>query len=112
MSVPSTLPPLPQVSVEHIVIDQDGVARLAGRRTKVVEIAMDKLAFAWDAEQIQAQYPHLRLAEIHAALAYYYDHQEDFDRQIAERRRKVAAIRVTTENQSLVETVRQRSAKP
>ncbi|MDX1946386.1 MAG: hypothetical protein SFU86_13375 [Pirellulaceae bacterium] len=28
-------------------------------------------------------YPHLSLAQIHAALAYYYDHQQEIDQQIA-----------------------------
>jgi len=28
-------------------------------------------------------YPHLSLAQIHAALAHYHDHQEAFDQQIA-----------------------------
>ena len=45
---------------------------------------MDKVSNGWDAETIHTQYPYLSLAEIHAALAYYYDHQEELDRQIAE----------------------------
>ena len=28
------------------------------------------------------QYPHLSLAQIHAALAYYYDHQAEIDAQM------------------------------
>jgi hypothetical protein len=28
------------------------------------------------------QHPHLSLAQIHAALAYYFDHQTEFDQQI------------------------------
>ena len=28
------------------------------------------------------QHPDLSLAQIHAALAYYFDHQDEFDRQI------------------------------
>ena len=27
-------------------------------------------------------YPHLTLADVHAAMTYYYDHQEDIDRDI------------------------------
>lgn len=111
MSATSTPSPLPTVSVEHIVIDEAGFARLAGRRTKVAQIAMDKMAFGWDAEQIQKQYPHLGLAEIHAALAYYYDHQGEIDRQIQEGKAKAEAIRSQTENRSLVDKVRERAAQ-
>ena len=32
------------VSVEHIVLDEKGIARIAAKRTKVIQIVMDKLA--------------------------------------------------------------------
>ena len=32
-----------------------------------------------DPEEMCCQYPHLSLAQVHAALAYYYDHQEQMD---------------------------------
>ncbi len=35
------------------------------------------------AEEIHFQHPHLSLAQIHAALSFYYDHQRQFDAQIA-----------------------------
>jgi uncharacterized protein (DUF433 family) len=111
MNTPAASSSVPPVSVEHIAIDETGVARLAGRRTKVAQIAMDKIAFGWDAEQIQRQYPHLGLSEIHAALAYYYDHQAEIDRQIAESKKRAEGIRSQTENRSLVDKVRERAAK-
>jgi uncharacterized protein (DUF433 family) len=105
--------PLPQVSVEHIVIGDDGIARLAGRRTKVAQIAIDKIAFGWDADQIQIQYPHLKLAEIHAALAYYYDHQSEIDEQIKRGEEWADAMRLQMEpqNREIIERLRTR-AKP
>jgi uncharacterized protein (DUF433 family) len=51
-------------------------------RVRVSQIAMDHLARAWPAEEIARQYPHLALAEIHSALAYYFDHQEEIDHEI------------------------------
>jgi len=69
--------------IGHIDVDENGVARIVGRRTKVLQIAMDKMAHGWSAEEIQAEYPHLTLAQIHAALAYYYDNQVEIDEQIA-----------------------------
>jgi uncharacterized protein (DUF433 family) len=56
-------------SIEHIELDNSGTARIVGQRTKVVQIVMDKMANGWSPEEIQGQYPHLSLAQIHAALA-------------------------------------------
>lgn len=70
------------VAIEHIDVDESGVARIAGKRTKVIQIVMDKMANGWGPEEIHGQYPHLSLAEIHAAFAYYYDHQAKVDGQI------------------------------
>ncbi len=51
-------------------------------RVRVAQIAMDHLGRAWSSEEIARQYPHLSLSEIHSALAYYFDHQEQIDREI------------------------------
>jgi uncharacterized protein (DUF433 family) len=69
-----------QVSVEHIEINQAGEAKLVGSRIKVKHLAAVKQTHGYSAEQIQQEvYPHLNLAQIHAALAYYYDHQREID---------------------------------
>jgi uncharacterized protein (DUF433 family) len=68
--------------IEHIHLDERGVARIAGTRTKVIHIVMDKLAHSWSPEEIHAQHPHLTLADIHAAFAYYYDHRAELDAEI------------------------------
>jgi len=72
------------VSYPHIEISKAGVPFIDGTRTKVVEIALDRLAHHWDAEEIQRQHPHLTLSQIYAALTYYHDHQEAFDAEIRE----------------------------
>lgn len=72
------------VSYPHIEISASGVPIVEGTRTKVVEIALDRLAHHWDAEEIQRQHPHLSLSQIYAALTYYHDHREAFDADIRE----------------------------
>jgi len=69
-------------SIRHIDVDEHGVARIVGKRTKVIQVVMDKMANGWTPEEIQNQYSHLSLAEIHAAFAYYYDNQDALDSQI------------------------------
>ncbi|MBI2929970.1 MAG: DUF433 domain-containing protein [Verrucomicrobia bacterium] len=68
--------------IEHIRLDERGVAWIADSNTKVIEVAMDQLAYGWDAEEIHAAHPHLSLAQIHAALAYYHDHKPEYEAQI------------------------------
>jgi uncharacterized protein (DUF433 family) len=80
------------VAYPHIEFSKDGVPLIAGTTTKVVEVVLDHLAHHWDAEEIQRQHPHLSLSAIYSALAYYHDHQEEIDRDIAERLKKVDQI--------------------
>jgi len=51
-------------------------------RVRVAQIAMDQLAHGWSAEEICRQHPYLKLSEVHSALAYYFDHQEEIDAEI------------------------------
>ncbi len=70
------------VPISHIVLDEHGRPWIAGTRTKVIEVAIDKIAYGWGPEQMQRQHPHLSLAQLHAALSYYYDHQTEIDAEI------------------------------
>ena len=73
----------------HIILDDIGVAWIDDSNVKVVEVVMDKLAHGSSPEEMHIQYPHLSLAQIHAALAYYYDHQPELDADIQRRLREV-----------------------
>src|SRR5437867_4387118 len=77
----------------HIDLSPDGVPMLAGTRIKVIEIVLDRLAYHWDADEIQRQHPHLSLAQIYAALTYYYDHQDEMDRMIESQLDEVERIK-------------------
>lgn len=84
-----------------IELNDAGVALVAGTQTKVIEIALDRIAHHWDADEIRRQHPHLTLGQIHAALSYYYEHQDECDRLIEQRRQDGEAIRSATENEEL-----------
>ena len=71
----------------HIEL-RGAVPYISGTEIKVVEIVLDRLAHNWDADEIRRQHPSLTLGRIHSALAYYYDHQAEMDRDIAERMRR------------------------
>src|SRR5260370_27176155 len=60
-----------------------GKARIAGRRISIEDIAIWHLRLGKTVDEICAEYD-LSLAEVHAALAYYYDHRDEIERQINE----------------------------
>ena len=72
---------------EHIIIDELGVPYIAGTTMKVIELVGEKFAFGWSPEEFLFQHPYLTLGQIHAALAYYWDHTEELDKDMAERLR-------------------------
>jgi uncharacterized protein (DUF433 family) len=81
------------VLASHIVLDEYGVAWIDDTNVKVIEVVLDKVAHGSSAEEIHFQYPHLSLAQIYAALAYYHDHCGEFDDQIARNEAEIGAIR-------------------
>src|SRR5882672_1971586 len=96
------------VTYPHIEINADGVALISGTTTKVIEIVQDHLAHHWHAEDICRQYPYLSLAQVHAALTFYYDHEQELDKEVERRRRTVADIKTARADDTLQEKLRQR----
>lgn len=72
------------VTSSHIELNDRGVAYVAGTRHKIKMIVADRIAHGWSPEEIHFQYPDLSLAQIHAALSYYYDHKDEIDAQIVQ----------------------------
>jgi uncharacterized protein (DUF433 family) len=89
------------VAATHIELDENGVAWIDDTGVKVVEVAVDKIAHGSSPEEMHFQYPHLSLAQIHAALAYYYDHQSELDAEIERRRREADELASTASDTSL-----------
>ena len=79
------------VALSLIELDENGVAWISGTRTKVIEVALDKVAHGWSPEEIHFQHDYLSLAQIHAALAYYYEHQVEFDAEVSSQARRANA---------------------
>ena len=90
----------------HIAIDERGRAWISGKNVKVVEVVLDHLAYGWSADAIHEQHPQLSLAEIHSALAFYFDHTAEFDAQIARQDEELKALRAATGESSLQKRLR------
>lgn len=69
-------------SVTRIVRDKRGIPWIEGVNTKVMEVVLDHVGHGWSADEIHAQHPHLSLGQVHAALAFYYDHEAEFAEQM------------------------------
>ncbi len=81
--------------IEHIEITPGvcgGKPRIANTRIRVQDIVI------WteqglSPDEIVSGYPHLTLADVHAALAYYHDHRELIDQQMKESDEFVARMK-------------------
>jgi len=78
----------------HIEALQGEPPRLSSHpRTRVAMLAADYLWRGWSAEEIVRHYPYLTLAEVHAALGYYFDHREEIDAELLQESRDVDSWR-------------------
>ena len=73
----------------HLWFDDRGRPWIDDTNVKVIEVVRDHRAYASSAEEMHEQYPHLSLAQIHASLAYYYDHKQEFDEVIEQELREL-----------------------
>ena len=77
----------------HIVVDDDGTARIGDSRYKVEHLAAEHYNYVWTAEELLRQHPDLRPEEVYAALTYFYDHHDEIVAAIAATAQKVNVAR-------------------
>ena len=83
---------------DHIQLTPDtagGKPRIRGRRITVHDIPVWHERLGKSADEIAAEYD-LTLADVYAALAYYFDHREEIDARMTEDRAFAAALRART----------------
>jgi hypothetical protein len=79
------------ITYPHIEQTEDAPARLQRLpRIRVAQLVIDYLNHGWSADEIVLHYPHLQRAEVHSAMAYYFDHQAEIDSEIEEEQRLLA----------------------
>jgi len=69
-------------STEHIAKTPGicgGRACIAGHRVRVADIVVWHERRGYSPDEIVAMFPGLALADVHAALAYYFDHRAEID---------------------------------
>ena len=70
--------------VDRVLISVNPTAGARSAKPRVDELVQLLLKRGLSAEEIVRQYPCLRLAEVHAVLAYYHDHEDEVDYELAE----------------------------
>jgi uncharacterized protein (DUF433 family) len=83
----------------HIFLDDEGRPWIDDTAYRVSMVVRDHFVpNGYTPEQIAEAHDHgLTLAQIHAAMSYYYDHQAQLDAEIAEEDRYVDAMRAEAE---------------
>lgn len=79
-----------------------GKPRIAGRRITVQNIALWHEWMERTVDEIASDYD-LTLTDVHAALAYYYDHQQQIDQAIRDSDHFVETLRSRTPSKLVAE---------
>jgi uncharacterized protein (DUF433 family) len=80
---------------EHIEVTPEmagGKPRIRGHRIRVQDIAIWHERLGKSVDEIASEYD-LTLGDVHAALAYYFDHREEIDKRIGDDRALAEAMR-------------------
>jgi uncharacterized protein (DUF433 family) len=91
---------------EHIEVTPGvcgGKPRIKGHRIKVQHIVVWHERMGMSPDEIVSQHPGLTLADVHAGLAYYWDHRDQIETDIREGRE--FADRLRNEAPSIFEKV-------
>ena len=83
---------------QHIEITpgiSGGKPRIAGHRITVHNIAIWHERLGWSVDEIASEYD-LTLGDVYAALAYYFDHREEIDKEIEDDRLFAEELRQRT----------------
>jgi uncharacterized protein (DUF433 family) len=63
----------------HITLGNKGELLLEGTTMRLLQLIEEHKAWGWDAKALLEHHPELSLGQIHAALAFYYDHAQELD---------------------------------
>ncbi len=76
-----------QTNIEHIVSKPDvcgGQPCIAGTRIRVQDVYVWHELQGLSADEIVSRFPHLTMADVYAALSYYWDHRDEIQQQMQE----------------------------
>lgn len=90
----------------RIVRDRKGVPVIAGANTKVVEVVRHQQGTGHTPEEIHEALPHLSVAQVEAALAFFEEHREEIEEDIERRAAYADRLREELGQPPVVERLR------
>ena len=100
-----------ETTYEHIVLDERGIPHIEGTTMKVIELVLDTFTYGWSPEEAQYQHPYLSLGQVYSALAYYWDHKDMLDADMAQRLAYVDDVQRQTPPSTLHMRLRQQGLR-
>lgn len=73
------------ILTQHIQRSADvfaGKPRIAGHRIRVIDIVLWHEKLGLSPDEILGLYPGISLSDVHAALAYYFDHRREMEDEL------------------------------
>jgi uncharacterized protein (DUF433 family) len=97
MATPTTTPAQPVADSGDYIVKTPGICsgqpRIAGTRIKVKHVYTWIERMGMTPSQVVAEYPHLTLAQVHAALAYYQTHRDEIHQDLENEEKLVAELK-------------------
>lgn len=87
-----------------------GQPRIAGTRIKVKHVYTWVEQMGLAPAQVVAEYPQLSMAQVHAALAYYWSHVDDIQRDLENEEQLVAGLKAKAGPSKLQERLTEQGA--
>ena len=87
-----------------------GRSRIDGHRISVEDVAIWHERMGMSPDEIVSAYPSIALADVHAALAYYYEHRDRIDADIREGGSFVAGMKAKAPPSLLQQRLREKEA--
>jgi uncharacterized protein (DUF433 family) len=81
---------------EHIVLWDGKGPVIDGTRLRVIDLVAAQQAYGYRPEDLAYEYPFLTFGQIYSALAYYWDHKQELDEDMARRLAFVDELRART----------------
>jgi uncharacterized protein (DUF433 family) len=117
MATPKTTTPVGSTtpSLADYIVKTPGVCsgqpRIAGTRIKVKHVFTWVEQMGMTPARVVAEFPHLTKAQVHAALAYYWSHQDEIHQDMENEEKLVAELRANAGPSRIQERLAEQNAK-
>ena len=94
----------PRIMHPHVALDEaicGGSPVIAGTRFPVRSVVFYVLRLGLAPEELVDRFPHLTLAQVHDALAYYYDNRQEVEADVAMNREDSVRHGIASRDQRL-----------